>query len=149
MKIRPATWADAAILAEYNVALAQESENLALEPARVRKGVEAVLRDAGKGTYFTAEADGRVVGQLLVTHEWSDWRNGDFWWLQSVYVHPDFRSRGVFKALFNHAVDAARKDPQVCGLRLYVEEHNTRAREVYDRLGLKATGYVVMERLFV
>jgi len=140
--------ADAAVIAEYNVALARESENLALDPAVVRKGVEAVLKDAAKGIYFAAEEDGRLVGQILLTYEWSDWRNGNFWWLQSVYVHPDFRSRGVFKSLYEHALQQAQSCAEVCGLRLYVETHNTRALDVYYRLGMKKTDYYMLERVF-
>src|SRR5580658_1321278 len=109
MEIRRATMADAAVIAEYNLALAKESEGLTLDPAVVRPGVEAVLRDSTKGIYFAACEDGRLVGQLMVTYEWSDWRNGNFWWLQSVYVHPEFRSRGVFKSLFAHALEQAQK----------------------------------------
>ena len=90
-----------------------------------------------------------LVGQLLVTYEWSDWRNGNFWWLQSVYVHPEFRSRGVFKSLFAHALEQAQKTTQVCGFRLYVDDHNSKAQDVYHRLGLKKTDYQILERLFV
>ena len=140
--------ADAAVLAEYNVALAKESENLSLDPQIVRQGVEAALGDAAKGSYFAAEEGGKVVGQLLVTYEWSDWRNGNFWWLQSVYVHPDFRSRGAFKLLFSHALEQAKKTALVCGFRLYVDAHNHKARDVYHRLGLKTTEYQVLERVF-
>ncbi len=147
MEIRKATKADAAAIAEYNAALAKESEDMTLDPAIVRQGVEAVLRDAAKGVYFAACEGGKVVGQIMVTYEWSDWRNGNFWWLQSVYVHPDFRSRGVFKALFAHAVEQAKKSPDVCGFRLYVEEHNSRAQAAYHRLGFERTNYQVLERL--
>jgi ribosomal protein S18 acetylase RimI-like enzyme len=140
--------ADAAVIAEYNVALARESEDMGLDLAVVRRGVEAVLRDASKGVYFAADEGARLVGQIMVTYEWSDWRNGNFWWLQSVYVHPQFRSRGVFKSLFAHALEQAQKDPQVCGFRLYVDAHNKSARNVYHRLGLKLTGYEVLERMF-
>ena len=141
--------ADAAVIAQYNVALAKESENLTLDPAIVRKGVEAALRDTSKGVYFAAYEGGMLVGQIMVTYEWSDWRNGNFWWLQSVYVHAEYRSRGVFKALFAHALEQSQTDPQVCGFRLYVEAHNNHAQDVYHRLGLKTTEYQVMERLFV
>jgi GNAT superfamily N-acetyltransferase len=148
MEIRQATMADAAVIAEYNVALAKESENLSLDPAVVRKGVEAALRDTARGVYFAAYDGGKLVGQIMVTYEWSDWRNGNFWWLQSVYVHPEYRARGVFKALFAHALEQAQKTPDACGFRLYVDAHNSHAQDVYHRLGLKTTGYQVMERLF-
>jgi GNAT superfamily N-acetyltransferase len=148
MEIRQATIADAAVIAEYNIALAKETEDLTLDPAVVRPGVEAVLSDTAKGVYFAACEEGKLVGQLMVTYEWSDWRNGNFWWLQSVYVHPKFRARGVFKKLFAHALEQAQRIPDVCGFRLYVDAHNNRAQDVYHRLGLKKTDYQVMERLF-
>ena len=139
--------ADADVVAQFNVELARESENLILDPARVQAGVEALLRDPAKGTYFVAEADGAVLGQLLITHEWSDWRNGDFWWLQSVYVRPDARRRGVFQALFDHVLASAKRQGGVAGLRLYVEQNNDPALKTYRRLGLQETHYHVMERL--
>jgi ribosomal protein S18 acetylase RimI-like enzyme len=135
------------VLAQFNVELAKESENLVLDPARVKAGVKALLRDPTKGTYYVAESGGAVVGQLLITHEWSDWRNGDFWWLQSVYVRSDFRRRGVFQSLFDYVLTSAKRQGDVAGIRLYVEKHNDTALEVYDRLGLKETHYHVRERL--
>lgn len=134
------------VIAQFNLHLARESEHLDLEPARVRAGVEAVLRDPAKGLYFVAEEGGRVIGQLLITHEWSDWRNGDFWWLQSVYVQRDFRRHGVFKALFEFVLARAASQSDVCGVRLYMEADNDRAREAYERLGMKETNYLVFER---
>jgi len=148
MEIRQATLDDLEVMAQFNVALAQESERLTLELARVRAGVEALLRDPAKGTYFVAVIGGNVVGQLLITHEWSDWRNGDYWWLQSVYVHPEFRRRGVFKALFDFIQTKAAGTAGVCGLRLYMENNNSRARAAYCRLGMTETHYHVFERLF-
>jgi ribosomal protein S18 acetylase RimI-like enzyme len=147
LTIRQAILKDADILARFNVELAKESENLVLDAAVVKAGVEALLRDPAKGTYFVAEAGGAVVGQLLITHEWSDWRNGDFWWLQSVYVRSDFRRRGVFQALFDHVLASAKRQGDVAGIRLYVEKHNDPALKTYRRLGLKETHYHVMERL--
>lgn len=96
-----------------------------------------------------AEADGTLAGQLLITYEWSDWRNGTFWWIQSVYVAEKFRSNGIFRALFNHVETLARARKDVCGLRLYMEAHNERARKAYARLGLKQTDYQVFEIDFV
>jgi GNAT superfamily N-acetyltransferase len=136
------------VLAQFNIALADESECLELEPARVRAGVEAFLRDPAKGAYFVAVSGGKVVGQLLITHEWSDWRNGDFWWLQSVYVHPEYRRHGVFTALFEFVQSKAASTADVCGLRLYMENNNSRARAAYCRLGMSETHYHVFERLF-
>jgi GNAT superfamily N-acetyltransferase len=135
------------VIAQYNIALARETESLELQPSCVRAGVEALLRDPVKGTYFVAVSGGEVVGQLLITHEWSDWRNGDFWWLQSVYVRSDFRRRGVFKALFDFVRAEAARAPDVCGIRLYMEQDNSRAREAYLRMGMTETHYHVLERL--
>ena len=135
------------ILARFNIELARESENLILEPATVKAGVDAVLRDPAKGAYFVAEAGAEIVGQLMITHEWSDWRNGDFWWLQSVFVRSDFRRRGVFLALFDFILAKAKQKGNVAGIRLYVEKNNNRALKAYARLQLKETHYHVRERL--
>jgi GNAT superfamily N-acetyltransferase len=143
--IRPSNPADAPVIAGFNARLAQETEHLQLDPARLRAGVDAVLADANKGAYWVAEAAGEVVGQLMITFEWSDWRNGSFWWIQSVYVRADWRLRGVFKALYQHVHQQARSRNEVCGLRLYVERDNQRARQLYQRLGLRPTSYELYE----
>ena len=147
--VRVARVADAAVIARFNRELALETESRKLSPQRVLRGVKALLADAAKGTYFVAESGGEIIGQLLITYEWSDWRNGNFWWIQSVYVASAWRGRGVFKALHAHIERLARKRKDVCGVRLYVDAHNTRAKEVYARLGLKATHYELWERDFV
>ena len=134
------------MIVEFNRLLAEESEGKALDGPPLAAGVAAGLADPRKALYFVAEEGGRVLGQVMVTFEWSDWRNGWFWWVQSVYVRPEARRRGVFRALFDHVGAAARRDPQVIGLRLYVEEENHLARQTYARLGLAPTGYRVMER---
>lgn len=153
IKIRQAKLADAAIIAEFNSRMAWETEKRRLDPERVKAGVTALLRDSAKGSYFIAEAGtvrGRAVaGQLLITSEWSDWRNGTFWWLQSVYVAEAFRGHGIFRALFRHIQTLARARPDVCGLRLYMEANNDRARQAYERLGLKKTHYEMFEMDFV
>ena len=136
------------IIAEFNIALAGESENMQLDPATVRAGVEALLSDSGKGTYFVAEIGEEVVGQVLITYEWSDWRNGNFWWLQSVYVEKSARGKGVFKSLYAHVVTEAKKAGNVCGVRLYVETHNVTAQKSYVSLGMKKSNYEFFERLF-
>ncbi len=146
--IRQSKLADRDVIAAFNVALALETEDLRLEAAVVRAGVEALLRDSAKGVYFVAENEGAVIGQVLITYEWSDWRNGNFWWLQSVYVQKEFRRHGIFKALFQHVLAQAAAQKNVCGLRLYMEKENHRAREVYHRLGLSETHYQVFERIF-
>ncbi len=144
--VRPAAPADAAVIAAFNQALALESEAKALDPATLAAGVAACLADGAKGRYWVAEQGGQVVGQLLVTTEWSDWRDGWFWWIQSVYVAPAARQSGVFRALYRHVEAAAAADPAVVGIRLYVERDNARAQEVYAALGLVLGPYLVMER---
>lgn len=148
-RIRAASPADAPIIARFNREMALETEARKLSPPRVLRGVKALLADPAKGAYFVAESDGEVVGQLLITYEWSDWRNGNFWWIQSVFVAPVWRGRGVFKALHAHIERLARRRKDVCGVRLYVDAHNTKAKEVYARLGLKATHYELWETDFV
>ena len=160
---------DAPIIAANNLAMARETEGVDLDPARLAEGVGAVLADPGKGFYLVAETGGRVVGQLMVTFEWSDWRNGTFWWIQSVYVVPEARRTGVYRALYRHLLDAARaeaaradaaraeaaradaarRDGGVCGVRLYVHEHNARARATYAALGMVEAPYRMFEVDFV
>ena len=145
MHIRQATLSDAPVVTEFNIRLAEESEQLRLEAGCVSAGVAAVLADAAKGVYYVAEADGTVVGQLMITYEWSDWRNGNIWWIQSVYVREDFRGRGVFRALFKHLQELALARSGVCCLRLYMQGDNERARRSYEGLGMKRTKYEVFE----
>jgi len=143
--IREATMADVDVIAQNNTAMALETEHRRLDPAIVRAGVTAALADGAKGRYFVAEAAGRVVGQIMHTYEWSDWRNGCFWWIQSVYVAPDARGQGVFRSLFDHMAGLARAQAGVCGIRLYVERDNARAQRTYRQCGLVDAGYFVME----
>ena len=146
VRVRPAGPADLATVAGFNTAMALETEQCRLEPDTVAAGVRAVLEDPTHGRYFLAEdASGTVVGQLMVTYEWSDWRNGRFWWIQSVYVRPETRRQGVFSALFRHLEALLASEPRVCGLRLYVECDNELAQRAYASLGLEETGYIVME----
>lgn len=147
--IRPATAGDAPAITRFNAAMARETEGLELDLDRLRGGVEAVLADPSRGVYWVAELDGRLVGQILITYEWSDWRNGAFWWIQSVYVDPSCRGRGIFRALYEHAERLARSQPGVCGLRLYVEQHNEQAQHAYLRLGMKPAPYRIFEVDFV
>ena len=125
--------------------MAEETENLQLDPERVRTGVATLLKDPSKGLYYVAEVDGAVAGQVMITYEWSDWRNGNIWWLQSVYVKQEFRRQGIFRALFKHLEELARQRDDVCGLRLYMHADNTRARRSYEELGMKHTKYEVLE----
>ena len=148
MHVRSATLEDLPTIVEFNRRLAWETEAITLSDEVLTLGVRAALLDPQKARYFVAEIDRQVVGQLMHTREWSDWRNGDIWWLQSVYVHEDFRRTGVFRALVEHLRTEALASPEVVGLRLYVEEHNDRAAATYDRLGLPAAGYVVREQIW-
>lgn len=149
MKIRTAVPDDLAVIADFNLKLARESEGLELDAATVNAGVSAVLRDKSKGVYYVAEAAaGAVAGQLMITYEWSDWRNGQIWWIQSVYVKPEFRGNGVFVALFKHVEKLVRESGEVCSLRLYVEKHNERAQRAYLKLGMKETAYEIFEVTF-
>jgi len=148
MRIRDATAADLEFIAGANRALARETEGQILDPALLLPGIRAVIDDPSLGRYYLAEVDGRPVGQLLTTYEWSDWRNGLFLWIQSVYVLPAHRESGAFRSLFGHLHDLARDDPRICGIRLYVDRGNERAQEVYARLGLHRSNYGVMEAVF-
>ena len=146
LTLRQATAADAAVVVDFNLRLAQESEGKSLDRATLAQGVASVLADPKRGLYFVAERSGEVVGQVMITTEWSDWRNGWIWWIQSVYVHADARRGGVFRSLYEHVARSAEADPDVVALRLYVERDNQAAQATYGRLGMKATSYLVMER---
>jgi GNAT superfamily N-acetyltransferase len=145
IQIRKAAPGDAALVAEFNAQLALETEDLPLNRELVRGGVDRVLGDPAKGVYWLAEVSRQVVGQLMITYEWSDWRNGWFWWIQSVYVKKEWRGRGVFQALYHFVEEQASEQSDVCGLRLYVDARNAAAKTVYQRLGMEHTNYEVFE----
>ncbi len=143
---RPARLTDADILADFNARLAMETEGKPLDKSTIENGVRRALELAPEVRYFVAESADHVVGQLMLTREWSDWRNGWMIWLQSVYVHADFRGRGVFRSLLNYALQTVEQtDSPVC-VRLYVEHHNEAAMKCYRSLGFADSGYLVMER---
>jgi GNAT superfamily N-acetyltransferase len=125
--------------------MALETEGRTLDPAILRAGVDAVFTDPARGFYLIAELDGQPAGQLMITYEWSDWRNAVFWWIQSVYTIPELRSRGVFKALYSRVDAMARDSGGVCGLRLYVESHNQCAQGAYRRCGMNEAIYRMFE----
>lgn len=142
--VRNAEATDWAAIAEFNRALAAETEDKALDWDTVCSGVRRLLADPAKGRYFIAEVAGRIVGTTMITYEWSDWRDGWIWWIQSVYVHPEFRGRGVFSALYRRVAALAAAEG-VRAVRLYVLQSNTRARASYLSLGMHESGYTVLE----
>jgi len=143
---------DAALIARWMIAMAWETEHKALDPDTVARGVRAVFEQPARGRYFVAEriVDGAAlsVGVLMLTHEWSDWRDGDWWWIQSVYVDPGHRRGGVYRALYEHVHALAQATPEVCGLRLYVERENANAQRTYASLGMSDAGYAMFEDEF-
>ncbi|HEY8563508.1 MAG TPA: GNAT family N-acetyltransferase [Pyrinomonadaceae bacterium] len=147
MKIRLAESADAAALVDFNQAMALETEGKTLDAQILRSGVRAVFEDDKKGFYAVAEDNGQIVGGLMVTYEWSDWRNAWFWWIQSVYILPDYRGRGIYRRLYDFVKESASRSEGVCGFRLYVEKENARAQKVYEKLGMEATYYLMYEEM--
>ena len=148
VQVRDALAADLEFLVESNAAMALETEHKLLDRAILARGVAGVLQAPARGFYLVAERAGQPVGCVLVTREWSDWRNGDWWWLQSVHVVPAARRVGVFRALHAEVEQRARRAPEVIGLRLYVERANHRAQATYRAFGMDETGYNLFERLF-
>jgi len=144
--IRKGTPADAPVIIDYNRRMAQETEGKRLDDAVLTAGVMRALADPAKGIYFVGQEDSEVLGQMMITWEWSDWRNGWFWWIQSVYVRGDARRKGVFKALFEHVCQAAKQSEDVIGIRLYVDRHNEAAKKAYLRLGFVITDYDMLEQ---
>ena len=139
---------DADTIAIFNVELARESEDIKLDPATVIKGVHALLEQPQYGFYVVAEQDGIILGSLMITYEFSDWRNGVLWWVQSVFVRPEYRRQGVLKKLFTFLREKAKQQGNVCGFRLYVEKNNHNAQTGYERFGMKKAGYDMYEDLF-
>ena len=149
MTVRLANPADTAVIVDFNRAMARETEDRELPFDTITAGVAAILARPELGFYLVAEESGVVTGCLMITYEWSDWRNGLFWWVQSVYVHPNHRGRGVYRALYAEAKRRARAQGGVCGFRLYVEENNTAAQETYRRQGMTPTHYRMFEELLL
>lgn len=144
-RIRGATAADIDTVVEFNLALAEESEGRTLDESRLREGVKALLGDSGLGRYFLLERDGEVIGQTMITFEWSDWRNGMFWWIQSVYVNADHRGTGAFSSLYRYIREEALNTDGICGIRLYVDKMNQHAADIYRALGMRDAHYDMLE----
>jgi ribosomal protein S18 acetylase RimI-like enzyme len=150
--VRPARQEDVDSIVAFSSAMALETEGRRLDQARLREGTLSLLATPERGFFMVAElpeANRSLVGQLMITFEWSDWRNAVFWWVQSVYVALAWRRQGVFRTMHDHLVAQAKADPQVCGIRLYVEQENWTARTVYQRVGLAPSAYAVYEQDFV
>ena len=144
--VRAAQRGDIDAIVDFNAAMALETESKTLPRQMLHAGVTAVFDKPGRGFYRVAEIDGETVGCLMVTFEWSDWRNGDWWWLQSVYVKPEFRRYGVFRAMYAHVERDAQSTPEVVGIRLYVEKENHRAQSTYGSLGMVEEDYFMYRK---
>lgn len=145
MKIREATVADKPKIAAFQIAMAHETENLKLDPPIVDMGVQAVFDDPSKGIYFVAETNDEVVGSLLITYEWSDWRNGNVWWIQSVYVIPGFRRKGVYSKMYSYIQALVNENKSLRGIRLYADKSNLVAQSAYHNLGMNSEHYSLFE----
>lgn len=143
--VRAATEADREVLVGFAAAMARETEGKELHLPTLRAGMAALLADPGKGRTFLLDEDGEPVATLMLTTEWSDWRNGYFWWIQSVYVRPDRRGRGHYRRLHEYVRALAAREPGVFGLRLYVERENRTAQATYRKMGMEETGYRLFE----
>ena len=145
MIVRDARPDDVDTLMGFQLAMAAETEDKGLDPARLQRGIDYLLTHPAEGFYLMADLEGIAAGSLMVTFEWSDWRNASFWWIQSVYVSPHFRQRGVYRRLHQFVRDRAREKGGVCGFRLYVERENADAQRVYEALGMSHTEYLMYE----
>lgn len=145
MEIRIAERVDIDALVRFNLAMAAETEGKELSSEILRRGVEAVFDDPAKGFYVVADLDGSIAGGLLVTSEWSDWRNKWFWWIQSVYILPEHRGQSLYRRLYQFVKDQAQAQGDVTGFRLYVEHDNRHAQKVYERVGMERSHYVLFE----
>jgi len=147
VRVRTAELKDVEAIAELNLAMAWETEHVNLSQATLTRGIQGVLDDPGHGFYVVAESDGQVVGCLLITFEWSDWRCGLFWWIQSLYIRPLFRRRGIFRRLHEFVKTEALHRSEVCGIRLYVEQSNHVAQHAYQQIGMHPRSYRMYEQM--
>jgi len=142
---REARHGDAGAIINFQIAMARETEELELDRDVLTRGVEGVFSEPSRGRYFVAESDGVVVGSLMITYEWSDWRNGMVWWIQSVFVIPELRGQGIYAGLYAYVQALVNADPSIRGIRLYVDRRNTGAQKAYTRLGMNGEHYSVFE----
>lgn len=145
IRIRKGMYTDTNTITQFQIAMALETENFELDPRTVNQGVAAVLNNEQLGRYYVAESAGQVLGSLLTTYEWSDWRNGMILWIQSVYIRPEYRKMGVYTQLYRFIHDQVERDSGLCGIRLYVDKTNIPAQNVYARLGMNGEHYRVFE----
>ena len=145
INLRRATALDIDNIAKFNTDMAFETESINLDQVDLRLGIAAVISDSNLGFYLISEREGMMIGQILITKEWSDWRNGWFWWIQSVFVEPNHRRMGVYSAMYKKIVDMADREGNVCGLRLYVDRDNLSAKQVYSHLGMSQSHYDLYE----
>lgn len=145
VKYRRARPDEADVIVDFQIAMALETEDLTLDRETCSRGVRAVFENPALGEYFVAEGEDGVVASTLITHEWSDWRNGLVWWIQSVYVAPGGRRQGIYAGLYAYLQALANENPQICGIRLYVDLRNSSAQEVYTRLGMNGEHYRLFE----
>ena len=144
MEISIGTHNDIEAITGFQTAMALESEGIILDSERVHNGVTAVMEDGSKGIYLVSRTEGRPVASLMITREWSDWNNGWYWWIQSVYVMPEYRDQGIFRAMYTKVIEMA-KEQNITQVRLYVDRHNTNAQKVYQKLGMEECHYLMYE----
>lgn len=145
MIIRQAKITDAENIIAFQLAMAKETEQLELNHEILRKGVQAVFNDSAKGIYYVAENNNEILGSLLTTFEWSDWRNGNIIWIQSVYIKPEHRGKKIFSQMYNYIIELANSDENIKGVRLYVDNTNVNAQKVYESLGMNGEHYKLYE----
>jgi len=146
-RIRKATSEDAKSIAEFNIAMAMETEQKKLKRELIEPGVKALFDHPEYGEYLVAESEGQIIGSLMITKEWSDWRNGLFWWIQSVYILPEYRRQGIYRAMYQKVKQLAEQAGNICGFRLYVEKENEIAQKTYRSLGMDETHYKLFEEM--
>lgn len=146
--VREATEDDAASISQFNINMAWETEEKRLDKSTITAGVKSLFQKPQYGFYLVAEKEGDIVATLMITKEWSDWRNGLLWWIQSVYVKPDYRRQGIYRSMYQRVLELAKNHPDVCGCRLYVEKENVTAQKTYEALGMNETHYKMYEEVF-